>query len=641
MRAVGWRAGFAWVAGWSVLLLAAASLVIFGLRWRTAIFPETAQIRFIWDIGNGLDQGRQVVDGARKVASERGAAADSPSLGDMYRAWVARYDDLVKQKGGEGNFNLDYTPARLAVMSLWARWVLQHYPDAGRYLDEYAAPLLKFNTVLELLTAVGAFLLVRHWLRRGQIELDTGYGPIRRRLLADGGLVDEQSAGVSRPWVANWGALFAAGLLWLNPTMVVNAHAWPQWDVWALPFYVWAVYLASVGGWLGAGVIIGVGAMLKGQILFASPVLLIWPLVLGQFGAALRLVVGAALSGVVIVWPWLVRTPQAYQSLIITGIVAALVVPYFLIHPRRRRWHLFAGIVIVSLLMIAAWRWRPTDGLAQLWQSITLAVIILAGPWVLRHRRWMVSWAATIFVVAVVLCAMKYPSSRSWYDIGFAYPQRHYKTLHMGGTNNLAMVLQSQYGWRWTDELTVPAHFLGFWPSEPTQVLLRNAMKGAYFFTLLLCGIGAALHARRNDPRFLISVVAPWLLSFALLPQMHERYLLWASALTALCAATSVGMLFMHIVVTILGFMSMFSTMLRSNGKSALFDWRTTLDLMTHHVVPADVATGTSVQQFINTTHPGMSWLVIVISLIYLYLAVAPRKTQFRGSRAAGMAHKP
>ena len=42
-------------------------------------------------------------------------------------------------------------------------------------------------------------------------------------------------------------------LLWLNFAVLIDAHAWPQWDVWLLPFFLGAMWAASTRRWMLAG----------------------------------------------------------------------------------------------------------------------------------------------------------------------------------------------------------------------------------------------------------------------------------------------------------------------------------------------------------------------------------------------------
>jgi hypothetical protein len=83
-----------------------------------------------------------------------------------------------------------------------------------------------------------------------------------------------------------------------------------------------------------------------------------------------------------------------------------------------------------------------------------------------------------------------------------------------------------------------------------------------YGTTLLLCGLAASRHARRQDPRFLIAVTAPWVLMFALLPGMHQRYLVWGSGLTAAGTPLGLAPAAVHLVVTTIGWGMMAHTQL-------------------------------------------------------------------------------
>jgi hypothetical protein len=53
--------------------------------------------------------------------------------------------------------------------------------------------------------------------------------------------------------------------------MILDAHGWPQWDVWILPFIVAAFTALKIDG--SGGCLLAVGAMLKGPLLFVAPFL--------------------------------------------------------------------------------------------------------------------------------------------------------------------------------------------------------------------------------------------------------------------------------------------------------------------------------------------------------------------------------
>src|SRR5262249_24492834 len=100
-----------------------------------------------------------------------------------------------------------------------------------------------------------------------------------------------------RPGIKRIVAPWAAGLLvWFSPAVVADSHAWAQWDIWCAPFFIWAVYFACKKRWLVTGVLIATGAMFKGQILLATPAVLIWAFFAG-WKPTVRLGVGMLIVG--------------------------------------------------------------------------------------------------------------------------------------------------------------------------------------------------------------------------------------------------------------------------------------------------------------------------------------------------------
>jgi hypothetical protein len=55
---------------------------------------------------------------------------------------------------------------------------------------------------------------------------------------------------------------------------------------------------------------------------------------------------------------------------------------------------------------------------------------------------------------------------------------------------------------------------------------------------------------RDREPRVLIAIAAPWLLMFALLGQMHERYLMWGAVLSAVALGVSFRLSAIHFVIS-------------------------------------------------------------------------------------------
>ena len=64
-----------------------------------------------------------------------------------------------------------------------------------------------------------------------------------------------------RGWVC--GAV-AAMLVWLDPMILIDSHAWPQWDVWIVPFIIAMALFASLNWWVLAGMMFGARLSVEG-----------------------------------------------------------------------------------------------------------------------------------------------------------------------------------------------------------------------------------------------------------------------------------------------------------------------------------------------------------------------------------------
>ena len=71
-----------------------------------------------------------------------------------------------------------------------------------------------------------------------------------------------------------------------------------------------------------------------------------------------------------------------------------------------------------------------------------------------------------------------------------------------------------------------------------------------YLGAVALCARGAARHLRNRDPRALIAIATPWLLMFALLGQMHERYLMWGAVVSAVALGVSIRLSIVHFIIS-------------------------------------------------------------------------------------------
>ena len=289
-----------------------------------------------------------------------------------------------------------------------------------------------------------------------------------------------------RAWICG---LAAAAVVWLEPSMILDAHGWPQWDVWIVPFYLFAVLAALKNRWLACGCLLATGAMFKGQLLLVAPFFVLWPLWQKRWTCALRMLAGFAATTGFLVSPWLLRNPVAWISVAIVAGVSSL----FLLRrgsPHPEAW--IAGIVACAVFLGGAF-----DG-----------------------------------------------GSFAWFQIGFVYGSEHYPYLFISSCYNLPLLL-SNLGWSLKDV---------FWSTQfgslHFAITLQWTLRLLYLSTLALCARGAARHMRNRDPRLLIAIAMPWLLMFALLGQMHERYLVWGAVVSAVALGVSIRLSMIHFIIS-------------------------------------------------------------------------------------------
>jgi uncharacterized membrane protein (UPF0136 family) len=271
--------------------------------------------------------------------------------------------------------------------------------------------------------------------------------------------------------------------------MILDAHGWPQWDVWILPFYLFAALTALKNRWFWCGCLLAFGAMFKGQLLFVAPLFVFWPLWQKRWMSALRVLAGLTATAALIVSPWLLRTPTA--------------------------WIAFAAVASACLLV--------------------------ASRFQLPHRG---AWVAGILGCAAFSLGAVTGGSFAWFEIGFLYGTKHYPYLFISSCYNLASLLAAA-GWSLKDDL-LSAHV----GSVHFHLTLQWGLRLFFLGTVALCARGAARHLRNRDPRVLIAIAAPWLLMFALLGQMHERYLVWGAVISAVALGVSVRLSIIHFIIS-------------------------------------------------------------------------------------------
>jgi hypothetical protein len=505
-----------------IILLA---LLLGGVALRRYTWEQTTHLRYQQDIANGFYWGNQTM-----VEGHRICPGEKP---DSWRTFACGYlglYDRVQADAYEENYYLDYPPLRLLVMSIWAKQVRAKFPGVEDGTPEYVEPLLSVNLLCELVTAAGIFLLVRLGVRRSSGATDSG---LLHRLPP-----------AERGWVCG---LLAASVAWLEPSLILDAHAWPQWDVWILPFYLFAAIAALTRRWFWCGCLLAVGAMLKGQLLFVAPFFVFWPLWQKRWDRAGRVLAGFVAASALLVSPWLLRNALAWEAVAATAVITGLL----------------------------------------LW---------------LRKARNTWAWTAGLAGIAAFVAGALGGGSFAWLKIGFLYGSERYPYLFISSCYNLPSLLSY-----WNLSLKAP-----FWSPHLGAfhfvLTLQWTLRVVYLGALVLCAFGAARHARTRDPRLLIAIAAPWLIMFALLAQMHERYLLWGAVISAVALGVSVRLTLLHFLFSAMS-VTMITYVLLLDKK--LGPTLTTID-------------------FLERMRPMASWLLLACTAIYFREVLSNRAPIFR-----------
>ncbi len=135
-----------------------------------------------------------------------------------------------------------------------------------------------------------------------------------------------------------------------------SAHAWLTWDSWLIPWFLCTALLASLDWWFAAGLAMGLGAMFKGQELFVAVIFIVWPLMLGRPGAALRWICGLGLMISLIASGWLLTYVPPAQLAAARGVQETLAVADYPpgLFAIRRAFDYGAATWIFELLLFTA-----------------------------------------------------------------------------------------------------------------------------------------------------------------------------------------------------------------------------------------------------------------------------------------------
>jgi hypothetical protein len=577
VRQEQWRDGVtAWLSPWPVgVVRVAIVLAMLGL-FAVAIERGEAARRWTWDYTESFRFASDIDRGYRY-----GRRALHEGYVDLYSRQYAATTALGKPN------ELNYAPMRLATMTWYAWMIHDAYPEQTRWQRkpyEFTQPVLRVNMAMELAASMGAFVLVVIWVRRahsgGDLPVSTRWTWLREMVLP------------FRGWFT---ATIAAALVWFNPASWVNAHGWPLWDIWIVPFFLWALVCISLDRWLLAGVIIGIGAMFKGQQMLVAPLFVMVALFMGRPGAAGRWIAGLLLGLGAVLWPWMLT--HRFEPQMVEGAQQAT-----MRDPDAPFWNLAA----------IAW----VGGVA----AALLALTIIS-----RVRRWRVGRAMPACLaggtaLALFACMPLFDTDLGWLRVGLLRGTEVFPTLFVANAYNIPALLVHQFGFHARNDLNREMFQIAGLP-----ITLKQLTAAIYFVTLVLCAWGAARHWRRNDPRTLVALIAPWLLMFAIVTQMHERYLLFTAAMSAVLIAVRWPYVFMCLLLSFLAMCMTADTMLGA-ARGHLRGWPGAGEV--------DREQMQSLLNAVRVIFPGAAWAVVACCIVMLVDALglgavrrAPRQT--------------
>jgi hypothetical protein len=369
-----------------------------------------------------------------------------------------------------------------------------------------------------------------------------------------------------------------------------------------MPFFLAAVLLGCLDWWFVAGASLAIGMCFKGQLIIASPVMLLWPLFQGRFGAVGRLIAGLGLTFMMIGFPFMkpsVAAIEWYGPMVVALGILAPVLLRRRIHPR------WLVPLLVGIALALAWPRQSSASFAVRLLPPALVGLLLLARFI--HPRGLPHAYVAAVAVMILLMIPLYGASTGWFQRGFAYGADRNKMMHAPSTYNVPALLQPIMNWPNSTMLEVK-------PVGEQKLRIRTVLGLVYCALLLLCGFAAARHDRNRDVRFLLAITLPWLLFYMLLTQMFPRYLMYAAIVACLLPAMGMGMTVLGILISIIALLGIMENHYEFANVSAQ-----KLSAIDHYLLR-----WLPNYQVLQALDPHLGWALVLIALIMLYMALAP-----------------
>ncbi len=522
--------------------------------------------------------------------------------------WLNVYEDELAKDPPEGD-RLDYPPLRLLTFEAWMAWEHRLHPNVRYWMPDYPynAFLMEFSTTLEWLGAAAAFLIVHYWVRR-----------TRKSALAGGDRL-------LSTWVGLIPATVAFLCAWFDPGVAIVGHVWPSSNVWAAPLYLCTVLLCLWDWWFVAGLVLGVGVHLSGQLMFPTAVFIIWPLAAGKPTRSFRWLSGFALGFALVVSGWMLTLrPNPAQDVRVLNLPAlawiasslGLLAVLRFRKPLRQRlawgWFLLPADAAVVLLTLPA----------ILSHDNQVTAITLAAAITLASMFWFLPWSGLRFVLALAVagcllsCMPFFGASSVWWDIGFRYGTERFPVMTAGSVSNLPAVLHDLYGWQSIHDIvfTIPKHLWRGLPAQDVPVEMRQSLSGSFFVLLVVAAVAIGRQWRKGNRNLLVALVLPWVLFYTICPQMSPRYPVFIAGAGAICVGDSLGMLML-----------------------SLFFSALTLQQMCMSLRYLDI--GPTLTAIVSPLTPSISWAVILAACVFFWVSCRTERRVamgFKSSRVQG-----